>query len=257
MIADTIEALLTDKGNDADAIREELSNAEVEAKLTAGQLAQSEVDGYLDFHTDHESTCAKLSSLSLFGTEIEIEEEYVESDDRVYMLILSKGTNPGVGARTMTFVKPTASSTNTRIDIPEGCGMLQFAADLASAKPVSVPAKSPWVVDWQDVTRDGQGNAIAADTIDRLLVGFFEGKTVAELEAQIFDIETIASSLWEIPLTGGKKANLALARERTSGEAFTGFERTDGVWLFALTCSTCQNPQPVVLSVLDPSAGSP
>ena len=105
---------------------------------------------------------------------------FVESDDRVYMLILSKGTNPGVGARTMTFVKPTASSTNTRIDIPEGCGMLQFAADLASAKPVSVPAKSPWVVDWQDVTRDGQGNAIAADTIDRLLVGFFEGKTVAD-----------------------------------------------------------------------------
>jgi hypothetical protein len=157
----------------------------------------------------------------------------------------------------MTFVKPTEASSNTKVDMPSGCGMLEFAADLSLAKTVSVSAKAPWVVDWQDVTVDGQHNPIADESIDRLLVGFYEGKTVAELEAQIFDIESIATSLWEIPLSGGKKADLSLSRERTSGETFTGFERGDGVWLLGLTCSTCQNPQPVVLSVLDPSAGSP
>jgi hypothetical protein len=234
-----------------------LTTTEVAAKLTAGQLPQSAVDGYSDYHTDHESTCTKLSSLSLFGTKFELSEEYVESSDRVYLLILSKGTTPGVGARTMTFLKPSEASTNTKVDVPPGCGMLDFSADLGTAKPVTVPAKAPWTVDWQDVTIDGQGNAIAYESIDRLLVGFFEGKTVADLEAQIFDIESIATSLWELPLKGGRKADLALTRERTSGESFTGFERTDGVWLLGLTCSTCQNPQPVVLSVLDPGANSP
>ena len=234
-----------------------LTSTEVAAKLTAGQLPQSAVDGYSDFHTDHEATCTKLSSLSLFGTKFELSEEYVESSERVYLLILSKGTTPGVGARTMTFLKPSEASTNTKVDVPPGCGMLDFAADLRTAQPVAVPAKSPWTVDWQDVTIDGQGNAIAYESIDRLLVGFFEGKTVADLEAQIFDIESVATSLWELPLKGGRKADLALTRERTSGESFTGFDRTDGVWLLGLTCSTCQNPQPVVLSVLDTGADSP
>lgn len=232
-----------------------LTPAEVEKKLTAGQLAQSEVDGYLDYQTKNATTCAKLSALSFFGTQIKVADEYVENSDRVYMLILSKGTTPGVGARTMTFVKPTETSTNTEVNIPHGCGMLDFKADLAAATPLSVPAKGPWVVDWQDVTVDGQGNAIAYESIDRLLVGFFEGMSVADLEAQIFDIEQIATSLWELPLTGGRKADLAFAKERESGQFFTGFERAGGVWMFALTCGTCQNPQPVVLSVLEPSAG--
>jgi hypothetical protein len=29
------------------------------------------------------------------------------------------------------------------------------------------------------------------------------------------------------------------------------------VWLLGLTCSTCQNPAPIVLTILDPGAGTP
>ena len=234
-----------------------LSEDEVEAKLTAGELSQSMVDGYLDYHTDHESTCTKLSSLSFFGTEIDVASEYTESPDRVYLLILSKGTTPGVGARTLTFVRPSESSSNTRVDMKDGCGMLAFTASLASATPVAVPAKAPWVVDWRGLTRDGQGNAIAFETVDRLMVGFFRDATVADLEEKIFDIELIATSLWEAQLSGGKKVDLSFLRERGSDAPFAGFTRRDGVWLLALLCSTCQNPQPVVLAILEPSAGTP
>jgi hypothetical protein len=233
----------------------QLTEDQIEEKLTAGQLTQSQVSGYLDYHTDHQSTCAKLSSLSLGGTKIKVEAEYVASADTVYLLILSKGIDPGVGARTMTFVKPSESSSNTEVSASSGCGMLDFQADLSSAAVLSVPTQKPWVVDWQDVTRDGQGNLIDYQTIDGLMVGFFEGRTVAELEAEIFDIELTASSLWDIPLAGGRKADLAVARERTSKEPFAGFDRSDGVWLLALLCSECQNPQPVVLAVLEPSTG--
>jgi hypothetical protein len=70
------------------------------------------------------------------------------------------------------------------------------------------------------------------------------------------DLELIATQLWEISLTtSGRTADLAKAKERTSGAVFPGFERKDGVWALGLMCSACQNPAPVLLSVLEPSDG--
>ena len=235
-----------------------LSEEQVEQRLTEGQLAQSEVDGYLEYNTDHESTCAKLSSMSFFGTPIEIEEEYRESDDHRYMLLFAKGTTPGVGARSMVFLKPTAESTNTRVEAQPSCGYLEFSADLASVEPVSIPADGPWVIDWRDVTRDSQGNELAYESIDSVLVGFYEGMTPAELQKQIFDLELLATSLWKIELTGGRTADLARAKAVDGGGSFAGFDRDeDGTWLLGLMCSACQNPAPLVLAILEPSAGEP
>jgi hypothetical protein len=237
-------------------LRLHLSETEVETRLTAGQLAQSEVDGYLDYRTDKVTTCMKLSQFSFFGTVIKVQEEYIESAERTYMLLFTKGTKPGVGARTMTFIRPTAQSTNTKVDAPTGCGMLQFSADLASAARVDIPAAGPWVVDWADVTRDGQGNPVVFEQMDGLVMGYYEGKTAADLEANIFDIELIATSLWDLRLLGGRKVDLAMAKDRMTGATFGGFEgRAPGVWMLGLTCSSCQNPAPIVLSILNPTAG--
>jgi hypothetical protein len=233
-----------------------LSEQEVEQRLTAGELSQSELDGYLDFHTDHESTCTKLSALSFFGTEVEVEEDYLESTDHTYMLLLARGTSPGVGAATLMFLRPSEASANTVVEAQSGCGLLEFTADLATAEPVAVPAMGPWVVDWRNVTRDGQGNDVAFARIDRALVGFYEGMTVSDLEEQIADLELIAAEMWEIELGRGNKVDLGAAESRADGAAFSGFERdADGLWLFALLCSTCQNPAPVVLSILEPITG--
>jgi hypothetical protein len=235
-----------------------LSQDAVEARLTSGQLAQSEVDGYLEYRTDHASTCAKLSSMSFFGTPIQIEEEYRESSEHSYMLLLSEGTTPGVGARGMIFVTPTASSTNTRVDVPSGCGLLDVSADLSSAARVSIPMQGPWSIDWRNLSRDGQGNPIEFESIDSVLIGFYAGMSVAELESDILDLELNATTLWELPLTGGRTADLARARQRDSDAPFGGFARPEpGVWVMGLMCSACQNPAPVVLSVLEPAAGAP
>jgi hypothetical protein len=139
--------------------------------------------------------------------------------------------------------------------VASGCGLLEFSADLASATPVRMPAAKPWVIDWRNVTRNGQGNNIVFESIDGVLIGFYEGKTVADLQTHIFDIELMATSLWELPLTGGRTADLSKAAERGTGAAFPGFARsTAGVWMLALRCSTCQNPAPVVLTILEPGA---
>lgn len=231
-----------------------LSEADVEVELTSGELAMSEVDGYLEYLTDHESTCAPLSSMTFFGTPIEIEEEYVESEDHTYLMLFAAGTTPGVGARSMVFVKPTEGSTNTRVDAMAGCGFLDFSAELTSVEKVSIPSDGPWLIDWRDVTQDSLGNEIVFENIDGVVIGFYEGMTLEEIEAQILDLEQIATSLWEIELEGGRTADLAEARGRDGSGSFTGFAQDEeGMWLLGLTCSTCQNPSPIVLAVLEPT----
>jgi hypothetical protein len=233
-----------------------LSESDVAQRLATGTLSQSSVDGYLDFYTDHSSTCAKLSQLSFNGTAIDVASKYVESTTYTYLLLFTKGTRPGVGARTMTFLHPKGTSTNTHVDAPTGCGLLTFSADLTSLTPVAVPAAGPWVVDWHALTRDGQGNPPPFQSIDGLTLGFYAGMTATDIQTRIFDLETIATTLWDIQLPGGKTADLAQAKDRVTGAAFTGFAGAPaGTWMLALTCSRCSTPAPVLLTIIDPTGG--
>ena len=230
-----------------------LTKGQVQTRLSAGTLSQSDVAGYLDFHTDHSTTCTKLSQLSFFGTPIDVPSAYIESTDYTYLLLFTKGTTPGLGARTMMFLEPTASSTNTMVDGQSGCGLLTFTADLSSLTKLPVPTGGPWILDWRDITRDGQGNDAPFEKIDGVTIGFYAGMTASDLQARIFDIEMIATSLWDITLTGGRTADLATATDRASGAPFPGFDRPDaGTWLLGLTCSKCQSPAPVLLTILTP-----
>jgi hypothetical protein len=230
-----------------------LSKMDVERELGAGQLAESQVAGYVEHHTDHASTCVKLSQFSFFGTAIDVPSEYTESVSYTYLLLFATGTKPGIGARDMLFLNPTAASANTSVDATTGCGLLDFVADLSMLKKLPVSAKGPWMADWADITRDGQNNPAVFQKIDGLTIGLFEDMTVMDLQAKILDIELIATSLWDIPLTGGKTADLAQARDRKTGAPFTGFQpATNATWMLALTCSTCQSPAPIVLAILQP-----
>jgi hypothetical protein len=229
-----------------------LDATEVQAKLISDTLQQSDVDGYVEFPTDHASTCAKLSQFSFFGTVIDVAAQYQESPDETYLLLFTHGTTPGIGARVMTFVRPTQSSTNTRVDAPSGCGLLSFNTDLASPARVSVSTSGPWIVDWRKVTVDGQGGKFDSMIIDELMIGFYRDITVAELQARFFDLETLATTLWDLPLMGGDTADLSLAQNRATGAAFDGFSEVTGTWVLGLFCTSCRNPAPVVMVVLEP-----
>ncbi len=229
-----------------------LTEPQIAAQLVSGTLPQSRVDGYVQYFTDHLTTCMKLSQFSFFGTASDIASLYVESTVERYLLVLAQGIQPGVGSRTMTFLVPKVGSTTTRVDAPSGCHLLDFTPDLESLTRVPVSGGGPWTVDWGNVTTNGQGDSITYARVNRLLVGFYQGLTVADLEARFFDIELLATSLWELPITGGHTAELGQALERSSGAFFSGFTPTDGVWMLALLCTTCQNPAPVVLTILAP-----
>jgi hypothetical protein len=213
----------------------------------------AEIDGYLEVKADHINTCAKLSQFSFFGTPIMVQSEYVESAIQTYMLLFAHGNQAGVGARSMTFIKPTATSTNVKVEGPSGCGLLEFSANLANATPLAIPAAPPWILDWRAITKDGQGGPVMFSSIDGVMLGFYQGMTVAQLQEKILDLELLATSIYDLKLTGGKTADLSKARERKTGAAFTGFQPSDGVWVLGLMCSACQNPAPIVLTVLNPA----
>ena len=239
-----------------------LTESDVEEKLSSGQLAQSEVSGYLEYNTEPGQSCIKLSELSFLGTPIDVTEEFKESDNIVYMLVFTSGTSPGLGARTMIFVKPTADATNVEVSAPQGCGILKFSADLSSLEPLVVPEDGPWKISWRDLERDGSGNRVEKPRLDRVLLAFYEGRTVGDLEEHIFDIELDATEMWEAPLDNQREIDLAETRERlldedtgevSSGDAFEGFDTEgEGVWLLGLMCGKCQNPAPVLLTVVEP-----
>ncbi|MEE9384693.1 MAG: hypothetical protein V3V08_14910 [Nannocystaceae bacterium] len=235
-----------------------LDEAEVEAKLANGDLAQSEIDGYLDYNTaEHASTCIKLSDMTLFGTPIDVEEEYVETADRTYLLLFTQGTTPGVGALNMMFVEPSATSATTEVRVGPGCGVLDFAADLSTLTPAPIPKEGPWVVDWRDVTTDGQGRPIDPRDIDGIMIGFYEGMNLVQLQDRILDLEEMATTLWRLSLPEvSSTANIGRAVNQADGTAFAGFEAGEGLWIMGLMCDLCQNPAPLLLTIFEPAPRS-
>lgn len=225
------------------------SQEEVEAALSANDLQQSAISGYVEYNTDGANSCINLASFSFFGTSIDVEEEYTEAGG-TFMVLLTEGTTAGVGARMITFLAPSETETATEVSVADGCGLLEVESDLESLTPVSIPAAGPYTVDWSTLTVDGQGNPIAVEDIDGLMIAFYEGETAASLETQLLDLELNATRLYNMPLTGETTADLALATG-TDG-AFSGFSG-DGTWMLALRCSRCYNPAPIFLSVVEPS----
>jgi hypothetical protein len=233
-----------------------MTEEQVEARLSSGELEQREVNGYIEYRMNGTSTCAKLSQLSFFNTIITVEQEYLDNLNQQYLLLFATGTRSGVGARTMMFIKPNPASTVTSVEAPKGCGMLTFTANLMSLTKVKMPADPPWEIDWRELTRNGLGNSVLGTPIDSVMIGFYEGMSVADIQADFFDLELNATALWDVILKSGRTADLSKAVERGTNAPFTGFQRSaPGVWLLALMCSTCQNPAPVFLTVLDLAGG--
>lgn len=241
------------------------TEADVESKLGSEPIDQNQLTGVLTFKSDHESTCTTLYDFSEIGEPEpnldRIEQIYEATEDDIYLLTFSRGTTPGVGTATMLLLNPTPDSTNTTVNAETGCGdLLDFTAHL-EGDPVPIPIDGPWVIDWRGVKKDSTGNDFPRGEVDAALVGFYKDLTVSDIEERIFDIEQedVATTIWEIQLSSGqitdRRVDLAEAVERGGTELFPGFQTdSEGTWLLALTCSTCQNPAPPLLAVLEPTS---
>jgi len=231
-----------------------MSQAQVEDKLAKGTLVSTEVTTYRELHTNG-ATSAMLSQLS-FGSQLVPSTDYVVAPSTQYLMLFTTGTTLGVGAQAMVFLSPSASSTNTTVAAPDACSnnILAFAPTLSSMT-VSIPTNGPWKVDWSQITKDNFGQKLdfSQTKLDKVEVGFFQGKSPADIQADFLNVEQDATNLYTYAVPSGQKY-VDLASTPTSGGAFPGFASTtaNDTWAVAVLCSTCSVPAPIVFSILAP-----
>lgn len=223
-----------------------LSEEEVEAGLSAGDLQQVDLGGYVSLEVG-DRTDANLTELTFFGTDVDIEKLYAEGS-ATWLLLLTTGDTVGVGARTLLFLEPRADEDNTEAAFEDDCDILDFTADLTSLTPVRV-GPAPWSVAWGGLTTDGQGGSIELGNIDQLTLGVYPGQTPEDLAAAFLDLDRIAAGLWTWDVGGS--TSLDLATPTADGTTFPGFDQ-DGTWILALRCTLCANPAPLFLTVIEP-----
>ncbi len=223
--------------------------ADLEAELSVGIFNTAEVSKY--FILDNPTgTSTMLSSLLTNKTPVDPATDYTTSSGALYLLLFANSTTPGVGAQSMVFLQPSATSTNTTVMAPDACDqhILDFSAKLGT--PLTVPNTAPYGVDWSNLTHDGFGNAIQFTNVNKLELGYYQGMQASDLMAHFLDVEINATKLYTAAVPHGQKS-LALASAKTSGgEAFAGFTQTDGVYAMALLCNNCSVPAPIAFTIL-------
>lgn len=227
--------------------------AEVLASINDNSLAQSAIRDYRLFQNDEGVTSATFSQFSILGNDFVPAEDFVVHDDAVWTwsVTLWDEADGRKDILSNIFVVPVPTSDDTDVAITDSTASLSFSVDLNSAAPlVSVAGAETYTFDWSAATVEASGQEFDVAKGDRLLIGHIADATVADVEANILTVLDTADELYRMSSYGVTSADLTLATERTTGQAFTGFT-DNGVWLIGIECTTCTSPVPLLLSVVE------
>ena len=188
------------------------------------------------------TTSCELADFELFGNELVVEDYFIEGTGTwLAALLTADDTFASVG-----LLVPDVSSTLTSVAFSDETAALTLDVDLKSLSPVVVDPGTPLTIDWTALTVDGVGNALFVDSIDQVLVGRFD-LSVDQMEDQVTSLETLADPLWTLDVTE-PNADLSTL---VGDVPFEGID-ADGTWLLALYCSSCLNPAPRFVTLLQP-----
>lgn len=219
---------------------------ELEGYIAADTLTQGMTEVIATFENTDNRTSASLSEFLIFGTNPFDPATYFLDKTGYWLLRLTTGLN---NTRMAKFLQIEDSGPDS-VSISSTCATLDFQADIQSSVYVEARAKDLVSLDWSQVTLDGAGELFNPLTINRMILARYETATVADLEAQFFDIELIADGEWETTVSGGSTSvELANLTNVADGSAFPGLEA--GLYLVALQNTLGTNPAPLYLAVLD------
>ena len=223
---------------------------EVEVGIELDTLQQADMSGYVEVQPADGDTCTSLSAMDFRGTPVDVTQEYT-TDGGTYMLSFATGTELGKGTRMLVFLTPSDESDVTSIDVPTGCGTLDVEVDMSSLTPTPVKKRAKsWLLDWSALTIDSQGNELRLADLDTVMMAAYTGLSVGDLETDFFDLESLADSVWRAEVASGTQLELTELAD-DAGATFEGFGEAD-LYVLAFFCSSCTNPAPLYLTVLEP-----
>jgi hypothetical protein len=227
-----------------------LTETDLEGKIAEGKLLQEDIFGApLLYENASAGTAMRLADFEFLGGLAFVPGTDFVDDGAVWALSLATEGQPSF--RMSSFVAPIDGSPGDRIDVGDQSGHLDFAADLTSPRPISIPASHVRDIEWAGLTRNGLGDPIDFDRVEELLLGRYEDLTPEDLQGRVLDLELLAAEKYSMTVRGRMSADPSLAVD-ASGAAFPGFGSGE-LWLLVLRCSgpTCTNPAPTFLGVIE------
>lgn len=230
----------------------DLTQDEVEAKIAANTLVQADAAtqwiGELDNPTDTE-ICA--SAFEIIGNVLDTGPDgpLDENADQTWLMSLVDIVDGVTDVLTSVFVVPTDGSTNHDVLFTDTSSQLDVQTlDIAGKPAIETQADiGPYTLDWSAVTTDVNGQTFDPLLGDRLLVAHYDADDASAVEGQFLTLDESAAEKWTWDVFGKTDADLSLPD--LNGASFDGFT-ADGVWLVAISCSTCTSPVPLLLSVV-------
>lgn len=243
------------RGGDLDPLRDieearliafrDLDRAAVSEALAHDELAQSDVIVFVTCQPT-DASCA-LSDFGMFGNRVDI-QQYFQEGYGTWLLALGKKGEPGADA--LMFLEAVAATDVTEARLTDSTSTLSVDVDLDSLRPLVVPVATPAIrIDWSGLTRDGLGDTLDHDTLDQLWVARFAEAPEA-LAQDVFSLDERAQVSWNLDVSGLDSATLT---DLDGAGAFGGIDE-GGTWLLALRCTSCTNPAPRFVTLLEGSA---
>lgn len=233
-----------------------LNQQELELKLNADELLQSDLEAIAMIYTNQMQTSGSLFEMTSFGSELEedmllgfLDPERYDPANYTYTLMTVTGTTAGEGTRMIQGFRVDPESDNTTVDVTADSTALDYTVDLTSLTPTAIPAgETAITLDWSGMTTTALGTEFNKPITDALVARY--SLDVAELEANFLDLELIADEIFRAEVPSGTTIDFA-DLTNDAGEAFAGIDDQD-TWIVALFCGSCANPAPWYLSVLNP-----
>lgn len=234
----------------------DLTRDEVLEAINNDELRQSDVAAFAEYVVQDGETSARLSQFSAMGTPVVPSQNVVAG---MGTFLASVVTTQTLGAvcegeakerdvyRMFQFFDPTEGAQAAEITITSTSATLDYDVDIDGVEPIRVSNAKDYEFDWSELTQNGADHEIELSDIDELLLGSYQ-ETIDALEQDFLQVENLADTKYEADVEGVGSETVSYITQ--CGDAFPGFDNGE-TWLLALRCTTCVNPAPPFVGVVE------
>ncbi|MEN0067559.1 MAG: hypothetical protein AAGA48_35835 [Myxococcota bacterium] len=187
---------------------------------------------------------------SVIGNDFMAEDFEAGGDWLITLMKFRDSPAGGLDPIMSLFVVPDDTVETTTVSVSDDSMDLEITGlDIAGAPRIAVSTGTNRA-DWTAVTVDVYGNNYSNQDGNDLFIARFDVESVEEIEATFLTLDTSAAEIYRREVFGFNTLEDLSSAVSTTGENFPGFT-TEGIWVFGIACSICNNPAPLLLSVLE------